>query len=569
MKTTVAAQLRLIGLLALLAGCSGLSAPPIHHPTSEERQLEQFITEHVAKVRPLMKAAALAHWQAAVSGLDADYENMKQCELAVRLVYTNRDEYAMLKKIRESGHIADPLLARQLDLLYFSYLPNQIEPDLLKQIVDLNARITQRFHTYRGVIEGTTVTLNDINKILTTDKDSHKREQAWRAGKHVGGLIRDDMLELIRLRNRAARPLGFDNFRTLSLTANEQDPAELDRIFAELDRLTAAPFARIKAELDSILARHYGLSPADLMPWHYHDLFFQRVPLVLDRNLDEYYRRADVKQLAQQFFTGIGLPVDDILARSDLYEKPGKDQHAFSTDIDREGDVRILCNLQNNEQWMETLLHELGHAVYSKNHDRSAPFLVRDAAHAFCTEAVAMFFGRLSRNPFWMQPMLGLSDAERSELETVGRRYLQFQQLIFARWTLVMFHFEKQLYANPEQDLDTLWWDLVERYQMLRRPDGPAQPDWASKLHFTVAPCYYHNYMLGELLASQWHHYIVRNVLGRESDAGVGFVGEKAVGEYFIREVFSVGARYPWNEMIRRATGEPLTPRHFAAQFVR
>ena len=62
-----------------------------------------------------------------------------------------------------------------------------------------------------------------------------------------------------------------------------------------------------------------------------------------------------------------------MLARSDLYEKPGKSPHAFCTDIDREGDVRVLANIVPNEYWMGTMLHELGHSVYrSKNIPRSA-----------------------------------------------------------------------------------------------------------------------------------------------------------------------------------------------------
>ena len=66
-----------------------------------------------------------------------------------------------------------------------------------------------------------------------------------------------------------------------------------------------------------------------------------------------------------------------------------------------------------------------------------------------------------------------------------------------------MTHFERQLYADPDADLDTLWWDLVERYQQVRRPDGRHAPDWASKIHLAAAPVYYQNYLYGELFASQ------------------------------------------------------------------
>ena len=68
-----------------------------------------------------------------------------------------------------------------------------------------------------------------------------------------------------------------------------------------------------------------------------------------------------------------------MIARSDLYEKPGKSPHAFCTDIDREGDVRVLANIVPNEYWMGTMLHELGHSVYSsKNIPASAPLRPAD-----------------------------------------------------------------------------------------------------------------------------------------------------------------------------------------------
>jgi peptidyl-dipeptidase A len=373
---------------------------------------------------------------------------------------------------------------------------------------------------------------------------------------------------LVKLRNQAARKLGFDNYHTLSLTVAEQTVEELDEIFAELYKLTNKPFAELKAELDSILAAKYGVDVTELMPWHYHDPFFQETPMVYDINLDVYYADKDVKELAKKFYAGIGLPVDSVISRSDLYERKGKNPHAFCTDIDREGDVRILCNLKNNEIWMETILHELGHAVYEKYLDPNVPYILREPAHIFTTEAIAMFFGRLSRNPAWMQQMLNLSDQKRAEIENVGDKYARLKQLIFVRWAMVMYNFEKALYANPEQDLNQLWWDMVEKYQLVKRPPDRDEPDWASKIHFTIAPCYYHNYVLGELLASQLHHYIVNNVLKLNSDKDVDYVGKNQVGDFLTRKVFRVGNLYRWNEMIRRATGEPLTPKYFVAQFV-
>jgi len=70
---------------------------------------------------------------------------------------------------------------------------------------------------------------------------------------------------------------------------------------------------------------------------------------------------------------------------------PIKNPHAFTISIDREFDVRVLENIRANVKWLETTLHEYGHAVYDKYIDKSLPFILREPSHIFTTEAVAMF----------------------------------------------------------------------------------------------------------------------------------------------------------------------------------
>ncbi len=543
----------------LLSGCE---------TKTEEKKLSEFIEQHIKRVEPLEIQYEQAYWEGATTGNKEAFEQQSELELKMRRIYQNTDEFALLKSLKQSGRVKDAKLIRQLDKLYYAYLKNQIEGNLLKRIVELDNEIRNTYNNYRGSIEGQKVAMSEIYTIMTTEKDSRKRELAWRASKEVGNVIFDDLIQLVRLRNEAARSIGFDNYHTLSIVTGEQSIEQLDQIFDELDELTAEPFAQMKAELDKILADSYGIEVSEFRPWHYHDPFFQRSPLVYELNLDDYYAKADVKQIARRYYAGVALSADDILARSDLYDREGKYPHAFGQAMDRHGNARVLCNLQNTERWMETILHELGHALYSKYHDQNEPYLLREPAHSFTTEAVAMFFGRLSRNANWMKEMLELTEQQRNEINEVSRKYLQFQQILFARWVLVMYNFEKQLYANPEQDLNSLWWDLVEKYQLVKRPPGPVDSGWASKLHFATAPCYYHNYMLGELLASQWHHYLVHNIFRLGSDESVSYVGDKRIGKYFREEVLEPGAVYHWDEMIRRSTGEKLNPKYFVNQFV-
>jgi peptidyl-dipeptidase A len=571
---TVSTFISILTISILLFGCASNAPDSTEQAgaqragTGKENQMQQFVTSHVEKVKPLRKEQSLAWWDAATTGKSEDYDRASELTLKIRRVYSNPREFALLKGWKDSGQVEDALLVRQLDVLYRSYLENQIEPDLLKTIVDLSTQIEEKFSTFRGTISGEKVTDNEIKEILKTETDSEKREQAWLASKQVGAAVADDLIRLVKLRNRAAKKLGFENYHTMSLAVGEQDVEELDKIFAELYELTNEPYAALKADLDQKLATNCGVAVSELMPWHYHDPFFQETPMVYELDLDVYYADKNIKELAATFYEGIGLDVESVLAHSDLYEREGKNPHAFCTDIDKAGDVRILCNIKSNESWMETTLHELGHAVYDKYHDPEVPYLLREPAHAFTTEAVAMFFGRLSRNPAWMQQMLGLSDDQRREIEKVSGTYMRLKQFIFARWAMVMYNFEKALYADPDQDLNALWWRMVETYQLVRKPEGRDAPDWAAKIHFTAAPCYYHNYMLGELLASQLHHHIVHVIMLRQSDKDVSYVGHRNTGTFLRKEVFEAGNVYHWNEMIKRATAEPLTAKYFVAQFV-
>lgn len=548
-----------IGILVFIGGCMN----------AQEQQVQRFIDRHVEALEPLNTQRGRLHYQAAVSGSRQDFDNLKELQLQINELYLDAEKLAFLEAMKASGKVSDRRLSRQLEQLYRSFLRSRMDRDLLQTSIGLQTELMERYNNYRGHIDGRPVTMTDIYKIMTTDTDTAVRRKAWQASREVGPVIIDDFLRLVRVRNELARQAGYPNYHTYSLFVHEQSVDEIDALFAELDKLTAAPFGVLKAELDGLLAANYGTAVDDLRPWHYHDPFFQRTPLVYEVDLDRYYAQQDVAALAMDYFAGIGLTVDDIMARSDLYDKPGKNPHAFATDIDRQGDVRILTNIANDERWMETTLHELGHAVYFKYHDQDEPYLLRQPAHSFTTEAAAMFFGRLSRNAAWMETMLGLSEPQREELEKVTGKYLRFQQLLFARWALVMYNFEKALYADPEQDLNTLWWDLVERYQYVQRPQGEPDAGWASKLHFTQAPCYYHNYMLGELLASQWHAYLVENVLRADPDTDVSYIADPRVGMYFKDRVFGPGAVYHWNDMIRRSTGRTLSAEDFIGQFVR
>jgi peptidyl-dipeptidase A len=534
-------------------------------PASDRAQ--KFIDAHVAKLRPLEIKAGQAWWDANITGKDEDFKRKEEAQNRIDEALADATAFKELNAIKANGTIDDPIVARQLDVLYLAYLEKQVDPALLKKLVALSNKVEKAFNIFRAQVDGKEMSDSEVRKVLKTSKDSERRRAVWEASKAVGSVVQADLRELVKLRNEAATKLGFKNYHALQLFLNEQKGDDLIKLFDELDELTREPFRAAKREIDAKLAADYQVDSKALMPWHYHDPFFQESPAVFSANLDVPYATADLLRLAQDFYRSIGLPVDDVIARSDLYEKKGKSPHAFCTDIDREGDVRVLANIVNNEYWMATMLHELGHSVYSsKNIPRSVPYLLRGEAHILTTEGVAMMFERLSKQRAWLEKM-GRTVDQPKVFDDTAAKMQRNQLLIFSRWCQVMLRFEKGMYENPEQDLSRLWWDLVEKYQEVKRPAGRTAPDYGSKIHIVSAPVYYHNYQMGQLFASQVHHAIARDVSQGADPDTVVYIGNREVGEFMKKRVFEPGRTLTWNELTKHATGQPLNATAFAADF--
>ena len=533
--------------------------------TVEEREqaLSAAIRRLVAEIEPLQLQHNLAYWQASLTGDPAAEEEAARLDTEIRTVFSRPDEYESLRALAAAGGVADPLLARQLTLLLNAYRGQQLEPATIARLVRLEKRLESRFNTFRAELDGRRVLDNDLRRVLVESADSAARRRAWEAAKQIGTEVAPELIELVRLRNEAARSLGFDNYYTMRLTLDEQDEAELFDLLDELERGTRPLFEGYKRGLDACLAARFGVAPAELRPWHCADPFFQEAP-VSELDLDRYFAGRPLEQLLERSFGAVGLEVRDLLARADLYERPGKSQHAFCMCMDHGDDIRVLCNLRPTQYWMGTLLHEFGHAVYDQHVDRALPFILREPAHILTTEASAMLFGRLPKDAAWLEHHAGVPADEARAAGAACARAARDQLLVQTRWMLVMCHMERALYRDPGQDLDSLWWDLVERYQLVRPPAGRSSPDWASKVHFSTAPVYYHNYMLGEMMASQLQAHLRRVVLGGGPGVEARYVSSPEVGAFLVDRLYRGGRVLDWRETLRRATGGALS----AAAFV-
>lgn len=527
-------------------------------------RFQAFLERHLALIQPLSRDVALANWENSLTGTEESADRLADLTGRLRKVYASPVEYAELKQIADGG-LSDPLLMRQSDILLRAFLSEQMPSETIDRIVRLEADLELEFSNYRAEFRGRPHTDNEVHHILRDSDDAALRREAWMASKTLGFQVAERVLELVNLRNGAARALGYRDYYAMAFALDELDESRVFNTFDELIALSDPHWTAWKSEFDAKQAVRFGITADELRPWHHTDLFFQETPPG-DVNLDRYFTDKDIVEITRRYFSAIGLPIEPIVLRSDLFERPGKNQHAFCTDIDREGDVRVLCNVAQDERWMGTMLHEYGHAVYDFYSDPALPWILRSPAHTLSTEAIAEMMGRFSKDPNWLKLYADIPADELSSVAMSTKQEKRVQFLMSTRWIVTMCRFEQSMYRDPDQNLNALWWDLVERYQGVRRPDDRDAPDWASKLHLCLAPCYYQNYLLGELVAAQLLNYLRTNVVpGIQAEA---LHTSPDVGGWLHEAVFRQGAKRHWEDALEFATGERLNAGYFAGQFV-
>jgi len=462
---------------------------------------QTFLDEFVPRVARKTTQVNKAVWILETTGSSDAADLKAELDTELRLLFNDSTAYQKLLSWEKDPALSDPILTRKLNILIRAFKQNQIPRDLLEQTAQKEAALSMSYATFRPLLDGKPVTENEIREILKTEKSPAKRQEAWEASKKIGEVLAPQILALVDLRNKAAAALGYPDYFQMQLDLQEVDASWLLKMLDDLAEKSDKAYARLAHEIESVQAKEFGVPASALGPWAWSEPFAQEDPLGA-QELDQLIAGVDISKASAGFYRSMGIDVDPILARSDMYERPGKNQHAFCIHIDRTGDVRTLNNVKDSIKWLETVLHELGHAVYELGYDEKLPWLLREPPHMIPTEAMALFAGRQAYRYDSLGSLVGASrtnDLLRKTAETSLRR----RQLIFSRWVLVMTAFESELYRNPSQDLNALWWRLVEKYQKIRPPKNrQGKWDWATKYHIGLAPVYYFSYLLGEMFAS-------------------------------------------------------------------
>ena len=512
---------------------------------SNDDQFVELREKISPEMKELNKTAAAAEWDFYTNSTQENLDKANSAQDKLNDFYDNKDIYAEIKKINDNGGVNEKHLQKQLRNLTSAFGDGIEYKEELKAMREKENEISQKLNSYQMTMDGDKVTKAQIQKIMETETDPNIRKKAADAKIASGDLIADDLVELVKMRNDFAKKKGFDNYFDYKISQDyDIQPKQLEKLLRDVSENTKTANSKVMSDRKRELAKAFGINEEDLRSYHFGLLTGDDPEKAVN---DKIKSKEQVVEISKKAYEGMGYKVDELPIILDLFPRENKNTHGFSFPIEPGKDARILANLTNNVSSVDTLMHELGHSVFTVKTDSSLPYITQDTTSTM-TEAVAMMMGDMIRTEGLAKNLV--SDEVSKKFE----KSLGNEEATFVGSAMTIIEFERNMYKNPDQDLKKLWRDLSVKYKGRSEQDEPTN-EWATVPHFLSHPGYYQNYFRASLIKAQLYGALTEK-FGKLTE-------NKQTAEYLNENLFKYGGSKEDDEILTDITGKELTAEAF------
>ncbi|MBP3820387.1 M2 family metallopeptidase [bacterium] len=510
---------------------------------SETKKFEKLRNELASKCEPAILELKKADWDFYTNSTDENMRKSQEANEKYTEIFRDEETYKKFKEIDKTKLPKHEAI--QLKDILKGFEDELGTGEALKALRDKESEIGKKFNTAVMKLDGKNVSNLELNKILETETNPEIREKAYNAQLERGELIVQDLRELVKMRNEYAKSKGYDTYFDYMLEVYGTSAEMINKLANEILDKSSENTRTIFSKQNDELKNFFNTDK--LENYHYK--------ILLDSNpkkeINEILKNKDVVDITRKIYSGMGYDMDKMMDDGklvlDLYPRKNKNSHGFCFDIDFGKDARILANLCNDESSLETLMHEMGHAVNALGVPANTPYFDKDFASATFTEAIAK-----------MMEDLPMKEGTLSEIvrdkELLGKfeASLKGSKAYWVGRFLEIIEFERDMYKNPDQDLAKLWQEKRGKY--LHR-DVSADNEWATIPHFITHPGYYQNYFRAELIEAQ-----IYNKLKQELG---DITKNKDTAKYLDENLFKYGASIDEYDLIKQFTGKEFSAEDF------
>ena len=540
----------------LTAGCATIITA-LESGRKSMSEVDKFIDireELSKKLEPASVDTEKKCWEFFINSNPETQQAYEKAEDELYSLYRDENTYNKLKEIDKNN--LPPHEAKQYKDLMRAFDEELNTGEAKKALRKKEADIGQKYNTYVPMIDGKEVTKVDITKILQTEENPDIRRKAYEAKVKGGDLIADDLIELVKMRNEYAKTKGFDNyFEYMIQEEYDVEPEFLDKLIDDVYFKAQSKIKVLQEKRQKELKEKFGVDELDA--YHYGLLLdsnpekgvneilqsCEKTSPVSEKGVNEILIDKNVEDISRKTYSGMGYDIDKLQAEGkltlDLYPRKGKNTHGFCFGVEAGKDSRILANLTNNVQSIDTLNHELGHCMYDLGLSTELPFFDRSPSSSAVTEAIAMMMGDIIKREDI------LKDIVPEELLAKFKDTFKDDEANFVSRSLQIINFERELYKNSNQDPAVLWADIKRKY--LNR-DEKADNEWATIPHYLTHPGYYQNYFRATLMKAQIYNHL-QEKLGNITE-------NKNTAEYMDKNIFAAGSSIEEYDLIKKLTGK-------------
>lgn len=582
-RRTIRLSVALLLFNISLTSCVGsFTAKEEKSAPSTTAQVNEYLDSYTKTYVELYTHDSEAEWQANIRIVEGDTTNAVQAVKAASALaeFTGSlENIETARRFLEMSDKLDPIQVLQLKKILRMAANNPANvPDLVTKRIEAETYLNEVLYGFDFQIDGSSYTTNEIDDILKNEwNDLGLRRKAWKSSKEVGVAVKPVLVDLVGLRNATVQALGYDNFFQYMVSEYGMTTEEMIEMMDQFNRELRPLYRELHTWARYTLAERYGQPvpnqlPADWLPNRWGQSWSPMVS-VEGIDLDEALKDSSaefVVRSAEGFYVSLGYPKlpETFYERSSLYPLSAdagykKNNHASAWHMDLNQDVRSLMSVEPNEEWWETVHHELGHIYYYLAYSNpNVPPLLRRGANRAYHEAIGSLLGLASmQRPYLIHAELVDAGTEIDPIQPLLRDALA--NIAFIPWACgVMTHFEKDLYAEPldPEQYNSRWWKYKYKYQGIVPPEGKRGEDYCdagSKTHISDDPAGYYDYAISYFILLQLHSYIAQEIL-QEDPHATNYYGREDVGEY-LWSVLDKGATIDWRNVLLDKTGSNLS----------
>ncbi len=546
-------------------------------------QVAEELHELAERYLDLHRSKEEAFWDTRM-GLADRHRELAEADVALKEFLGDAGRLARLRALRADGS-PSPDLAEVLDGWIRMFSRNQVEDAQAREILREIVRRETDLARARGGMElgwrdgsggfhrASSVALANH---VRTSPDEPTRRASFEGLRSIETFVLDHgFLEIVKLRNRFAKRLGFEDYYDYKVRwAEGFDKRTLFGFLDDLERRTAAHARR---ELESLRAAD---GDGVLHPWNFS---YRTWGGDLQAERDPFLRFGDALDRWVRSFGALGIRFRDARITLDLVDRRGKYENGFMHGpvpaFLREGrwqpaEINFTANALPDSpgagmRAAQTLFHEGGHAAHFANIVTGAPCFSQEHAPtsvAFA-ETQSMFCDRFLDDADWRTRYALDASGRAMPFELIEREIRAVQPFAAhaVRGMLVVCYVEKALYEMSEAEMTA-----GNVLSMLRRvetrvlglPGGTPRPTLAvPHLLSWESSAYYHGYVLATMaVAATRAHLAAKH--GRLLD-------NPAVGKDLAEIYWRPGNALPFLDLVRRMTGREFSADALVAEVSR